>query len=157
MYRAGIITVSDSCFAGTAKDESGEKLANLVAEIPAEVCMQAIVPDEREHITAKIREGIEQKLDFILTTGGTGIGPRDVTPEATREVIEVEIPGIAELMRVESFKFTKMAALSRSAAGTAGITLIINLPGSPKAVRQCMETLLPVLRHAPNMLAGKKH
>ena len=157
MYTAGVITVSDSCSSGRAEDKSGVELANLAVEIPAEIRMRAIVPDDREHLLEKLKEGISKKLDFVFTTGGTGIGPRDITPEVTREVIEKEVLGIAELLRIESLKHTPMAALSRAVAGISGKTLIINLPGSPKAVRQCMEILMPVLRHAPDMLAGKGH
>lgn len=157
MYKAAVITVSDSCSRGEAEDISGSKLAEAVSEIPASVEIKLIVPDETDQIAAVLREGVAKELDFIFTTGGTGISPRDVTPEATREVLEKEIPGIGELLRLESLKITKSAALSRGTAGIAGKTLIINLPGSPKAVVECMQILMPVLRHAPDMLAGKKH
>ena len=157
MYTAGVITVSDRCSAGRAEDRSGVELANLVAQIPAELRMRAVVPDDREQLVAKLKKGISKKLDFVFTTGGTGIGPRDITPEATREVIEKEVLGIAELLRIESLKYTPMAVLSRAIAGISGKTLIVNLPGNPKAVRQCMEILMPVLRHAPDMLEGKGH
>jgi len=157
MFKAGVITVSDSCFSGKAEDLSGARLAENAAEIPAAVELKSIVPDEKEAIVTGLRQGIELGLDFIFTTGGTGIGPRDVTPEATREVLEKEVQGIAELLRSESLKITKTAALSRATAGTVGRTLIVNLPGSPKAVAECMDTLMPVLRHAPDMLAGEKH
>lgn len=157
MYCAGVITISDRCFKKTAEDISGGELVKLVELIPAQVVLMAVVPDELEAISAKLKEGVEQGLDFIFTTGGTGIGPRDVTPEATRQVIEKEVHGIGELLRAESLKFTKMAALSRGTAGTVENTLIVNLPGSPKAVRECMEILMPVLQHAPDMLQGKGH
>ena len=157
MYKAAVITVSDTCSRGEAEDISGAKLAQAVSGIPASVEMKLIVPDEEDQIAAALRNGVAKELDFIFTTGGTGISPRDVTPEATREVLEKEIPGIGELLRLESLKFTKMAALSRGIAGIAGKTLIVNLPGSPKAVVECIQILMPVLRHAPDMLAGKKH
>jgi molybdopterin adenylyltransferase len=157
MYKAAVITVSDTCSSGEAEDISGSKLAQAVSEIPASVEMISIVPDETDKIAAVLTQGVERGLDFIFTTGGTGISPRDVTPEATLQVLDKEIPGIGELLRLESLKITKSAALSRGTAGIAGKTLIINLPGSPKAVVECMEILMPVLRHAPDMLAGKKH
>jgi molybdopterin adenylyltransferase len=117
--------------------------------------MSAIVPDEQEQIASTLREWSDTYcLNLVLTTGGTGLAPRDVTPEATRTVIEREAPGIAEALRAISLQYTRMAMLSRGIAGVRGRTLIINLPGSPKAVKECLEYLLPVLSHAINLLVG---
>jgi molybdopterin adenylyltransferase len=121
----------------------------------AVVRMSAIVPDEQEQIASTLREWSDTYcLNLVLTTGGTGLAPRDVTPEATRTVIEREAPGIAEALRAISLQYTRMAMLSRGIAGVRGRTLIINLPGSPKAVKECLEYLLPVLSHAINLLVG---
>jgi molybdenum cofactor synthesis domain-containing protein len=117
--------------------------------------MSAIIPDEQGQIASTLREWSDtHHLNLILTTGGTGLAPRDVTPEATRIVIEREAPGIAEALRAMSLQHTPMAMLSRGIAGVRGRTLIINLPGSPKAVKECLEYLLPVLPHAINLLVG---
>ncbi len=116
---------------------------------------RAIVPDEREIISQKLREWCDGgNVDLVLTTGGTGLGPRDVTPEATRAVIDIEAPGIAEAMRIQTLKNTPMAMLSRSVAGVRNGCLIVNLPGSPKGVRECLEVALPALPHALEMVKG---
>ncbi len=154
MITIGVLTISDGASRGEREDLSGENIRTLAAQLPdAVISAGAIVPDERDQIAAVLREWSDkQKLNLILTTGGTGLAPRDVTPEATLSVIEREAPGIAEALRAISFKYTPMAMLSRGVAGTRGRTLIINLPGSPKAVRECLEYALPVLPHAINLL-----
>jgi len=154
MITIGILTISDGAAHGQRQDLSGEAIRELAIQIPgAEISAKAIVPDEREQIAATLCEWSDEKhLQLILTTGGTGLAPRDVTPEATRSVIEREAQGIAEAMRFNSLRYTPMAMLSRGIAGVRGHTLIINLPGSPKAVKECLEYILPVLPHAINLL-----
>lgn len=156
MITVGILTISDGAAHGQRQDLSGEAIRELAVQMPrveVEISAKAIVPDEREQIAATLREWSDEKhLHLILTTGGTGLAPRDVTPEATRSVIEREAQGIAEAMRFNSLRYTPMAMLSRGIAGVRGRTLIINLPGSPKAVKECLEYILPVLPHAINLL-----
>lgn len=150
----GVLTISDGAAHGSRQDISGETIRTLVAKIPeGQVSVSAIVPDEQEEIAATLRNwSDERQLNLILTTGGTGLAPRDVTPEATRMVIEREAQGIAEAIRFNSLQYTPMAMLSRGLAGVRGRTLIINFPGSPKAVRECLEYILPVIPHAINLL-----
>lgn len=155
MITVGVLTISDSGTKGARQDTSGENIrAMLTTHLPgAIISAGAIIPDERELIEATLREWSDEKqLHLILTTGGTGLAPRDVTPEATRTVLEREAPGLAEAMRAASIQHTPFGMLSRGIAGTRGCTLIINLPGSPKAVKECLEVILPVLPHAINLL-----
>lgn len=154
MITVGVLTVSDGAAHGTREDVSGETICELVAQLPdATVSVSTIVPDEIDQIAAVLRSWCdEHHLNLILTTGGTGLAPRDVTPEATISVIEREAQGIAEAMRAHSLQYTRMAMISRGVAGVRGHTLIINLPGSPKAVRESLEFVLPVLPHAINLL-----
>jgi molybdopterin adenylyltransferase len=154
MITIGILTISDGAAKGERQDLSGENIRMLVAQLPdAVVSGGEIVPDETEAITRILREWSDvQHLNLVLTTGGTGLAPRDVTPEATLTVIERAAPGIAEAMRAISLQYTRTAMLSRGVAGVRGRTLIINLPGSPKAVKECLEYILPVLPHAINLL-----
>ena len=154
MITIGVLTISDSAFRQEREDLSGAMIRTLVAQLPeAVVRASTIVPDEQEQIAATLREWSDtQRLNLVLTTGGTGLAPRDVTPEATRTVIEREAPGIAEALRAMSLQYTRTAMLSRGLAGVRGRTLIINLPGSPKAVKECLEYVLPVLPHAINLL-----
>ncbi len=150
----GILTISDRGARGDYEDRSGPVIAEvLAAETAWTVAERAIVPDEMEAIAATLRHWCDIGLNLILTTGGTGFAPRDITPEATRSVIERETPGIAEALRAESLKITRHAMLSRGVAGIRQRTLIINLPGSPKAVRENLAVLLPVLPHALELLA----
>ena len=156
MRRVGILTVSDRAAAGTYTDESGPLATAIIAGQTAwQVERQDIIPDDYETITRTLRDWCDAGLDLVLTTGGTGFAPRDVTPEATRAVIEREAPGIAEALRAESLKVTRHAMLSRAAAGMRGATLIINLPGNPKAVRENLDVLRPVLPHALDLLSGR--
>jgi molybdopterin adenylyltransferase len=150
----GILTISDGAAKGERHDTSGETMRTFVMQLPGVVISaSAIIPDEQEQIAATLRLWCDEKhLNLILTTGGTGLAPRDVTPEATKAVIEREAQGIAEALRAISLHYTPMAMLSRGVAGVRGRTLIINLPGSPKAVKECLEYLLPVLPHAINLL-----
>ena len=149
-----IVTVSDRCSKGLCEDKSGPLISQLLSPV-AETAEYVIVPDEKELISAElIRLSDEVKSDIIFTTGGTGFAPRDVTPEATKAVIEKEVPGIPEAIRLKSLEITPKAMLSRAAAGIRGKTLIINLPGSPKAVRESLEVVLPVLPHAVETLSG---
>lgn len=154
MITIGILTISDGAAHGQRQDLSGEAIRELAARIPgAQVSEKVIVPDEREQIAAILREWSDKmRLNLILTTGGTGLAPRDVTPEATRSVIEREAQGITEAMRFHSLQYTPMAMLSRGIAGVRGRTLIINLPGSPKAVKESLEYIVPVIPHAINLL-----
>jgi molybdenum cofactor synthesis domain-containing protein len=155
MITVGVLTISDSGARGTRSDTSGEVIRSLVTAGLAEaiISVALIVPDEQAQIASVLRTWSDEKqLNLILTTGGTGLAPRDVTPEATRAVLTREAPGIAEAMRAESLRHTPYGMLSRGVAGTRGRTLIINLPGSPKAVQECLTYILPTLAHAINLL-----
>jgi molybdopterin adenylyltransferase len=153
--RVGILTISDRASTGDYEDQSGPLIASIIQRRTSwQVVEQAVVADEVDPIASLLVEWSDAGLALILTTGGTGFAPRDVTPEATLRVIEREAPGIAEALRSESLKITRHAMLSRARAGIRGRTLIINLPGSPKAVRESLDILLPVLPHALDLLAG---
>ena len=156
--RIGILTISDRSYSGEYEDLSGPAIRDLVTErLGAVVELEAVVPDDRPIIASTLLIWADQVgLDLVLTTGGTGFAPRDVTPEATCDVIERQAPGLAEAMRVASLKITPHAMLSRAVAGIRGHTLIINLPGSPKAVRENLETILPALPHAIELLQGEQ-
>ena len=155
MIKAGIITASDRAARGEREDRSGLLLKSLLEELPAEVIAYQVLPDEPEVLKRTLRHIADRlSCDLILTTGGTGLGPRDHTPEATRSVIEKEIPGIPEAIRQASLKHTRFAMLSRMVAGIRGKTLIINLPGSPEAVQDAFEILKPILSHAVELLQG---
>lgn len=153
--RAAVITASDACSRGERADESSAALAELLSGI-GDVVETRILSDDLEPLVQTLKEFAERDdVNLIVTTGGTGLGPRDNTPEATLQVIEREVPGIAEAIRAESLKVTKMAMISRGVAGVASGTLIINLPGSPKAVRESFAVIKPVLTHAVDLLAGR--
>ncbi len=156
MRQVGILTISDRGAEGAYEDKSGPLAAERVIEQTGwTITRRAIIPDEFETIAFTLREWCAAGLDLILTSGGTGFAPRDVTPEATRAVIEREAPGIAEALRAESLKVTRHAMLSRAVAGMRGGTLIVNLPGNPKAVGENLDVLLPVLPHALDLLTGR--
>jgi molybdenum cofactor synthesis domain-containing protein len=151
----GILTASDRSAAGARADRSAEVVGEVLATMGWSVAEYRVVPDERAVIAAALREMAASGLALILTTGGTGLGPRDVTPEATADVIDRPVPGLGELMRQAGRQFTPCAALSRAIAGIRGRTLIINLPGSPRGVRENLEALREVLPHAVEVLAGE--
>ena len=151
--RFGILTLSDRSASGERADTSGPALADLIRAQNWSVAKQAILPDDESAIRATLIEWADSgEVDVILTTGGTGFAPRDITPEATRAVIERDAPGLAETMRAESLKKTPHAMLSRAVAGIRGRTLIVNLPGSPKGALENLQTILPVLPHAVQLL-----
>jgi molybdenum cofactor synthesis domain-containing protein len=152
---AVVITSSDACAVGEREDASGELLAQLLTELGAEIIAKEIVNDDLEPLANKLREYSDRAdVNLIVTTGGTGFGPRDNTPEATLRVIEREAAGLAEAMRIETLKNTPMAMISRGVCGIRSATLIVNLPGSPKAVRESFAVIRPVLAHAVALLAG---
>ena len=153
MIKVAILTVSDKGARGERADTSGDLLAELAAQIPAEVGARRIVPDEKIEIVGALRD-MACQADIIITTGGTGVAERDVTPDATREVIERELPGFGEIMRVKGYESTPRSILSRATAGAVGGTLIVNMPGSPAAVRECFEAIAPSLAHAVEILQG---
>ncbi|MBW1645575.1 MAG: MogA/MoaB family molybdenum cofactor biosynthesis protein [Deltaproteobacteria bacterium] len=155
-YRAAVLTVSDRGYAGQRPDESGPQLEKDLAAsgLGFTVVARRVVPDERERIAAALTAWADEGISLILTTGGTGFSPRDVTPEATTAVIERPAPGFTEAMRQESRKITPHAMISRAVAGIRRGSLIINLPGSVKAARECLAVVLPALPHALDKLAG---
>lgn len=158
MIRVAILTVSDSCALGKREDISGQTIEDMLSKDKFQICEKRIVPDERNAIANELIYFSDKAgFDLVLTTGGTGLGPRDVTPEATVSVCERIVPGLGEVMRVEGLKKTPNAILSRGIAGTRKNTLIINLPGSPKAVRECLELIVGVLPHAVEMMRGGGH
>ena len=149
-----VLCASDRCSRNECEDKSGPLISSLVSSLGETICY-AVVPDEVDVIAAElIKMCDEAKADVVFTTGGTGFAPRDVTPEATEKIVEKEVPGIPEAIRAKSLEITPMAMLSRATAGIRGKTLIINLPGSPKAVRESLEVVLPVLPHAIETLSG---
>ncbi len=155
IFSVGILTISDKGAAGEREDKSGLLLHHLVETLPGKIICYEIVPDEKDKIVEQLILFCDGKhLNLVLTTGGTGPAPRDVTPEATQEVIRRPMPGMAELMRMHGYQKNPMAILSRGLAGIRNETLIINLPGSPKAVSEGWECLLPVLPHAIQKMLG---
>lgn len=158
MIKTAILTISDSCSKGKYVDISGQAIKDILKNNNFELCDKRIVADQAERITAELIYFSDQpKVDIVFTTGGTGFGPRDVTPEATSEVCDKMAPGLAELMRLKGLEKTPNAVLSRAVAGIRKETLIINLPGSPKAVRECLEEILDILPHAVKMMHGGGH
>jgi molybdenum cofactor synthesis domain-containing protein len=157
----GVLTVSDKASRGEREDRSYRAIAETLdgfkdEAVRFEIAWYGIVPDERDQIAALLRELADVRgLDLVLTTGGTGLSPRDVTPEATMDVVERVVPGIPEAMRTESLKKTPAGMLSRSVCGIRGNTLIINLPGSPKGARECLEAVIVALPHAIEVLRGE--
>jgi molybdenum cofactor synthesis domain-containing protein len=158
VLRVGVLTSSDTRAAGAAEDTSGRALIELAEARGWEVVAYHLVPDDRDRISAALaRMADDDACDIVFTTGGTGIGPRDVLPEVTLEISDREVPGIGEVIRGESLKITSRAMLSRGTAGQRGTTLIINLPGSEKAVRESFGFVEGVLEHAAEMIAGGGH
>jgi molybdopterin adenylyltransferase len=156
MIQVVIVTVSDSAVAGTRADKSGPALRERVEELGWAVHAQELVPDERDQLAGLLRRFADSAQSLvILTTGGTGAALRDVTPEATRDVIEREVPGIAELMRAEGRKSTPFAVLSRGVVGLRGRSLIVNLPGSPKGAVESLDTILKLIPHVMDLLEGR--
>lgn len=153
MITVAVLTLSDKGSKGEREDVSGPVIADMLKSIDAEIKYSEILPDEKELIKNKLID-YSTRVDLILTTGGTGLSPRDVTPDATLEIIDREIPGIAEVMRAEGMKKTQRSMLSRAVAGVRGQTLIINLPGSPKAVKENLDVILDVIPHAVEKIKG---
>jgi molybdopterin adenylyltransferase len=156
--QAVVITASDACSVGEREDASGATLVQLLTEMGAQIVAKEIVNDDLEPLAGKLSAYADRAdVNLIVTTGGTGFGPRDNTPEATLRVIEREAPGLAEAMRMETLRQTPMAMISRGVCGIRSGTLIVNLPGSPKAVRESFAVIKPVLNHAIALLEGKSH
>ena len=156
MFTVGVLTISDKGARGERQDKSGEVIREILPSMDARIVNYDIVPDVKELIVEKlVKWADEDDLDVLITTGGTGLTPRDVTPEATLAVVDRIVPGFAEAMRAESLKKTPMAMLSRAVVGARGKCLIINLPGSPKAVHECLQVILPALPHAVETLKGQ--
>ncbi|HEA47156.1 MAG TPA: MogA/MoaB family molybdenum cofactor biosynthesis protein [bacterium] len=174
MIKVGILVISDKASRGERKDESGPAIRKIISKLPPksrpsarggqtptgqaiyQVIKYEIIPDEKEIICRRLKEWVDKdSIDLILTSGGTGIGPRDVTPEATKEVIEKEVPGFVEAMRIKGLEKTPFSMLSRAIVGTRKKSLIVNLPGSPKAVRENLEVILPALKHGIEILKGE--
>jgi len=154
-FKAGVLTISDKGYAGLRIDESGKAISNLLSSQGYSVVLQKIVPDERPVIARTLVQWVdEEKLSLIVTTGGTGLSPRDVTPQATEEIIAYAVPGIAEAMRAKSMSVTPHAMLSRAVAGVRNACLIVNLPGSTRGAVENLEVVLPALPHALSKLAG---
>ncbi len=158
MIRVAILTVSDSCAQGKREDISGQTIKDILPEDRFEICRKKIVADDHEKIINELQHFSDKAdIDIVFTTGGTGLGPRDVTPEATASVCERIIPGLGEIMRAEGLKKTKNAVLSRGIAGICNRTIVINLPGSLKGVKESLEIILYVLPHAVDMMHGGGH
>ncbi|MEO8456441.1 MAG: MogA/MoaB family molybdenum cofactor biosynthesis protein [Chloroflexota bacterium] len=156
-FSAAILTASDKASSGEREDTSGAAIRELLGTIGVEVGKHEVVPDEQEVIAGRLQEWVDEgDVQLIVTTGGTGLGPRDVTVEATKSVLDYEVPGIAEAMRAEGLRHTPMSMISRAVAGVRDRVLIINLPGSPKGVRENLAVVLPVLQHALELLAGER-
>lgn len=156
--KIAVVTISDRAYRGEYEDLSGPKIKEIIAggDLEAEVTV-SVVPDEAEMIRDVLLEKVSEGFDYILTTGGTGISPRDVTPDVTAEVCDRELPGIAETLRRESCKETPFAMLSRGYSGVKGQTILVNFPGSVKAVTLCTRLLLPIIPHGVKMLRGEGH
>ncbi|RKY07527.1 MAG: molybdenum cofactor biosynthesis protein [Planctomycetota bacterium] len=158
MIKAAILTISDSCSQGTRRDQSGPAIKDILISENIDVGEILILPDDRDQIAARLESLCDAgDTDIIITTGGTGLGPRDVTPEATLSICDRIVPGLMEASRAEGYKKTPRAILSRGCAGIRNATLIINLPGSVKAVTECMQIIGPILPHAVKMMQGAGH
>ena len=154
-FKLAILTISDAGSKGERDDTSGDAISEIMGVEGFQEVRRDIVPDEQELVAERLRQWCDGgDVDLVLTTGGTGLGPRDVTPEATRAVVEIEVPGIGEAIRVGTLRKTPLAMLSRAVAGLRSGCLIINLPGSPKGVRECLEVAVPAIPHALEMVRG---
>ena len=157
VFRIAILTISDAGSKGEREDTSGDVISEMMDREDFQELRRDIVPDEADLISGRLREWCDGgDFDLILTTGGTGLGPRDVTPEATKAVLDIEVPGIAEAMRIQTLKNTPLAMLSRSVSGVRSGCLIVNLPGSPKAVRETLEVALEAIPHGLEMVKGRR-
>ncbi len=156
MFNLGIVTISDKAWQGERPDQSGQVIRDVFASVDCQVVEYEVIPDEMDIIAQKLAQWADKgSMDVIITTGGTGLAPRDVTPEATLSIVDKVVPGLAEMMRAKSFPVTPFAMLSRAVAGVRKKCLIINLPGSPKAVRECLEVILPAIPHAVEVIKGQ--
>tara|TARA_Y100001968_G_scaffold281477_1_gene278745 strand:- start:226 stop:714 length:489 start_codon:yes stop_codon:yes gene_type:complete len=156
-FKVGILTISDSGSSGTRKDVSGPILEKIAVRNNIKIQLKKIIPDDFDKIQETLIEWADNgEVDLILSTGGTGLGPRDRTPEATKLILDIEVPGISEIMRIQTFSETPFAVLSRSVSGVRSGCLIVNLPGSPSGVEQCMNIILPSINHALEMIRGWK-
>ena len=156
MLKVGIITISDKAWQGQRSDKSGQAIRDSFSAVDSQVVKYEVIPDELDVIAQKLAQWADEgSVDVILTTGGTGLGPRDVTPEATLSVVDKVVPGFGEMMRAQSFPVTPLSMLSRAVAGVRKKCLIINLPGSPKAVDECLEVILPAIPHAVEIIKGE--
>lgn len=156
MIRTAILTISDSSFSGTREDRSGPLLRDRTRELGWDALEVEILPDERQLIAARLRTIADENLaDVVIATGGTGVAPRDVTPEAVKDVLEKEIPGLGELMRLEGLKATPLASLSRSLGATRGRTLLIAVPGSPKGALESLNAIVKLVPHIVDLLNGR--
>jgi len=157
-FSFAVLTSSDRCSKGECRDESGSHIVDIIKEIGGQLAKQVIVPDEEEIIKENLVAFCDDlKVNIVFTTGGTGLGPRDITPEATKRIADKLIPGISELMRYEGLKSTKKAMLSRGVSALRGKTLIINLPGSPNGVKESLNSIVDIIPHALDMVKGKGH
>lgn len=157
-YKVTVLTISDKCSMGQREDKSGKIVQELIKQLPAEIVKYEVIPDEPELIKKKLVDYCDNlKVDLVLTNGGTGFTARDFTPEATKEIIEREVPGIPEAMRVSCLAVTKRAMLSRGIAGIRKKTLIVNLPGSSKGAKESLEAVMDGLAHGLDMLKEKEH
>jgi molybdenum cofactor synthesis domain-containing protein len=156
MFTAGIITISDGVWRGERPDDSGKAIRESLSGLECRVVKYEVIPDEVKTISSKLAEWSDEgTIDVILTTGGTGLAPRDVTPEATLSIVDKVVPGLGEVMRIQTFANTPFSILSRAVAGVRKKCLIINLPGSPKAVRECLGVILSAIPHAVQIIKGE--
>ena len=156
MFQVGIITISDKSWRGERSDKSSQVIRDSLSAADCQVVKYEVIPDEADMIAQKLAQWADEGgVDVIITTGGTGLAPRDVTPEATLSVLDKVVPGLAEMMRVQTFPITPFSLVSRAVTGMRKKCLIINLPGSPKAVRECLEVVLPVIPHSVEIIKGE--